>query len=169
MRVAEIFIPCTAAALIIYALFKKVNVYKAFLEGAANSLPQLVSILPALATMLCAIEVMKSSGALMFAVKAIAPVTERIGLKSELVPIILLRPFSGSAALALLKDTLMEYGADSYIGRAASVLVGSTETIFYTTAVYFGAVHVTKTRHALPAAIISGLVGVAVGLLLVRP
>ena len=80
----------------------------------------------------------------------------------------MLRPFSGSASLALLKDTLNTHGADSYIGRAASVLVGSTETVFYTAAVYFGSVGVTKTRQAIPAALISGAVGVAVGLLLIK-
>ncbi len=166
MKIAEIVIPCLTAALIIYALFKKVNVYKAFLNGAAEALPQLVNILPALCTMLCAIEVLKSSGALDHVVAAIAPFTKRIGLESELVPLIILRPFSGSASLALLRETLLKYGADSHIGRAASVLVGSTETVFYTTAVYFGAVGVTKTRHALPAALISGLVGIAAGLAL---
>lgn len=168
MKAAELIIPCLIITLIIYALFKKVNVYKAFSDGVKEALPQLAGILPALAAMLCAIEIMKNSGALEFAVAATAPFSERIGIKSELVPMILLRPFSGSAALALLKDTLIKHGADSYIGRAASVIVGSTETVFYTTAVYFGAVGVTKTRHALPAALISGLVGTAVGLILVR-
>ncbi len=168
MKAADIAAPALVGVLIVYALIKKVNVYKAFVDGAAGAVPQLVAILPYLAAMLGAISLLRESGAIDFMVRLIRPATDRLGISSELVPLIALRPFSGSASLALLKDTLTECGADSRVGRAASVLVGSTETVFYTTAVYFGAVGVTKTRHAIPAALISGAVGVIVGLLLVR-
>lgn len=166
MRAADIAVPGAIAALTIYALCKKVNVYKAFAEGAADALPQLISILPYLAAMLTAIELFRSSGALNYLIMAAEPAARAIGLDTGLIPIILLRPFSGSASLALLKDTLIAYGPDSYTGRAASVIVGSTETVFYTISVYFGAVGVTKTRHAIPAALIAGLAGTAAGILL---
>ncbi len=159
-------IPVLIAVLIVYALIKKVNVYKAFVEGAGEALPGLVSILPYLAAMLTAIELLRGSGALAGLISLISPVTDRIGVASPLVPLIVLRPFSGSASLALLKDILTENGADSLVGRQASVIVGSTETVFYTVSVYFGAVGVTKTRQAIPAALISGLVGTLAGLLL---
>lgn len=168
MRAAELAVPVGIFVLLAYALVKKVNIYKAFVEGAAAALPQLVSILPSLAAMLSAIEMLRSSGALTLAVRLLSPVSEKLGVPAELVPLILLRPFSGSASLAMLKDTLLSCGADGFTGRAASVVVGSTETIFYTTAVYFGAVGVTKTRQSIPAALISGAVGTAVGLALVR-
>lgn len=168
MNGAELAIPILIAALIVYALFKKVNVYKAFVDGAGEALPSLVSILPYLAAMLTSIELLRGSGALGTLIGAIAPAAERIGVPSELAPIIVLRPFSGSASLALLKDVLTQNGADSLVGRRASVLVGSTETVFYTVSVYFGSVGVTKTRHAIPAAVISGVVGIAAGLLLTR-
>lgn len=168
MKAADMAAPVLVGALIVYALFKKVNVYKAFVDGAAGAVPQLIEILPYLAAMLGAIALLRGSGAIDLFVRVISPVTEKLGVSPELVPLIALRPFSGSASLALLKDVLVRNGADSTVGRAASVLVGSTETVFYTTAVYFGAVGVTKTRHAIPAALISGAVGVAVGLLIVK-
>ena len=129
MKASELAIPFLISVLIVFALFKKVNVYKAFVEGVGEALPQLISILPYLAAMLAAIEVFRSSGALSFIVRAIRPAAEAVGLPSELVPLFVLRPFSGSASLALLRDTLTEYGPDSYIGRAASVMVGSTATV----------------------------------------
>ena len=168
MRATELLIPCSIAALLIFALCKKVNIYKAFAEGAAAALPQLVNVLPYLAAMLTALEIFRGSGALSALVRWLSPMGAAVGIPKELIPLIVLRPFSGSASLALLRDTLTEHGADGYIGRAASVLVGSTETVFYTVALYFGSVGVTITRQAVPAALISGAVGVTVGLLLVR-
>ena len=168
MRAADLAIPLLTALLIGFALVKKVNVYKAFIEGASEALPNLLSILPALAAMLAAIEIFRSSGALFWLVKALRPAAESAGVPSELVPLILLRPFSGSASLALLKDVLVSSGPDGYLGRAASVIVGSTETVFYTISVYFGSVGVAKTRHAVPAALIAGLAGTAAGLILTR-
>lgn len=166
MKWTSVAIPLLITALIVYALYKKVNVYKAFIEGVGESVRSLVSLLPCLAAMLTAISVLKGSGALGFFTELIAPAAEKIGVGAPLVPLILLRPFSGSGALAMLGELLTEHGADSPIGREASVIVGSTETVFYTVSVYFGAVGVTKTRHAIPSAVISGLVGTAVGLLL---
>ncbi|MBO4848317.1 MAG: spore maturation protein [Clostridia bacterium] len=168
MRAAEIAIPCGAALLLLYALVKKVNVYKAFVDGAKDALPQLVSILPYLAAMLTAIETVRASGLTDLLVRVLRAPAERAGLEPELIPLIVLRPFSGSGSLALLREILTQHGADSGIGRAASVLVGSTETVFYTVALYFGSVGVTKTRHAIPASLIAGAVGAAVGILLVR-
>lgn len=168
MRAAEVALPCGIAAVFLYALLKKVNVYKAFIDGAKEALPQLAGILPALCAMMTAIEVLRASGLMDAIITAAAPVTGALGIRSELMPIILLRPFSGSAALGLLRDTLETCGADSAAGRTASVIVGSTETVFYTTAVYFGAANVTKTRHAVPAALIAGAVGTIAGILLTR-
>ena len=168
MKAAELIIPIAVFALIVYALIKKVNVYKAFVEGASEALPQLFSILPYLAAMLAAIEIFRGSGALSALVGILEPAAERVGLPSGTAPLVLLRPFSGSASLALLRDTLEQYGPDSPAGRAASVILGSTETVFYSVAVYFGAVGVTKTRHAIPVALISGTVGIIVGAALVN-
>ncbi|MCR5808152.1 MAG: spore maturation protein [Clostridiales bacterium] len=168
MTVSSYVLPTLVFALIVYALVKKVNIYNAFIESAGKALPELLRLIPCLAAMLTALEALKSSGALGAFMGLVSPLAEKLGLAPPLVPLILLRPFSGSSSLALLRDVLTEHGADSPIGRAASVLVGSTETVFYTVTVYFGAVGVTKTRHAVPAALISGAVGAAVGVLLTR-
>lgn len=165
MKAASLIIPILIALLIVYALIKKVNVYKAFIEGAGEALPSLIKILPYLAAMLVSIELLRGSGALEGVINAVSPVSSRLGVEPPLVPLIVLRPFSGSASLAILRDILMEHGPDSPTGRAASIIVGSTETVFYTVSVYFGAVGVTKTRQAIPAAIISGMVGVAAGMI----
>ncbi|MBR0134958.1 MAG: spore maturation protein [Clostridia bacterium] len=166
MKAAELIMPVAVFALIVYALIRRVNVYKAFVEGAAEALPRLLSILPYLAAMLAAIEIFRGSGALDAVVKLVGPALESVGLPAGTAPLILLRPFSGSASLVLLKDILTEHGPDSPAGRTASVILGSTETVFYTVSVYFGSVGVTRTRHSIPAALISGIVGTAAGALL---
>ena len=145
-------IPILVAALLAYALIRRVNPYEAFIRGAADAVPTLL----------------RGCGALDALGNWLSPVFEKIGIPSELTPLILLRPFSGSASLALLGDTLTRYGADSFVGRAASVCVGSTETIFYTLALYCGSVGISKTRHALPAALAGCTAGVVSGILLVR-
>lgn len=163
-----LIIPALIALLLIYALIKHVNPYEAFAQGAAEALPMLGSVLPYLAAMLICISVFRGSGAMDALSALCSPLFNLVGIPSELVPLIVLRPFSGSASLALLQDSLLQYGADTFVGRAASVCVGSTETIFYTLALYFGAVGISKTRHSAPVAILSGLVGVFVSVWLVK-
>lgn len=160
-------IPILVAALLAYALIRRVNPYEAFIRGAADAVPTLLRVLPALAAMLGAITLLRGCGALTLSAIGFRRF-RKIGIPSELTPLILLRPFSGSASLALLGDTLTRYGADSFVGRAASVCVGSTETIFYTLALYCGSVGISKTRHALPAALAGCTAGVVSGILLVR-
>ena len=111
-------IPILVAALLAYALIRRVNPYEAFIRGAADAVPTLLRVLPALAAMLGAITLLRGCGALDALGNWLSPVFEKIGIPSELTPLILLRPFSGSASLALLGDTLTRYGADSFVGRA---------------------------------------------------
>ena len=148
-------IPILVAALLAYALIRRVNPYEAFIRGAADAVPTLLRVLPALAAMLGAITLLRGCGALDALGNWLSPVFEKIGIPSELTPLILLRPFSGSASLALLGDMLTRYGADSFVGRAASAL-------------YCGSVGISKTRHALPAALAGCTAGVVSGILLVR-
>ena len=158
-------VPVLILMLLIYAYYKKTDVYGAFLLGVKETFPMLLQILPPMAAMIAALSVLRASGALSAFIAFTAPVFEAVGLKRELVPLFVLRPFSGSASMALLKDVYDTYGVDSFSGYAASVMLGSTETIFYTIALYFGAVGVTKTRYTLPVAILAGIVGTAAALL----
>ncbi len=158
-------IPALILALLVYAFLKKTDVYGAFITGAKEALPMLLQVLPPMAGMMAALTVLRASGALAVFVNFVAPAFEAVGLKRELVPLFVLRPFSGTASMALLKDVFDTYGVDSFSGYAASVMLGSTETIFYTIALYFGAVGVTKTRYTVPVALIAGVVGTAAALL----
>lgn len=154
-------LPALILLLIVYALCKGVNVYEAFVRGAAGALPLLVHILPYMAAMLAGLTVFRESGALGWLVGHMAPVCKLVGLPEELVPLFALRPFSGGAALALLQDVFTQHGPDGFLGYAASVMLGSTETIFYTLSLYFGAAKITKTRHAVPVSLAAGAAGAA--------
>lgn len=151
--------PLMILLLLGYALYKRVNVYEAFTRGAQEALPLLVQVLPFMAAMMIAMNLFRSSGALSAFIRWIEPLLSKLGIPAELVPLLVLRPFSGSAAIALLQDVFTNYGVDSFAGLAASLMLGSTETIFYTVALYFGSVGVRKTRVTIAVALLSGVVG----------
>ena len=141
------------------ALRKKENTYDLMLSGAADGLKLLLSIVPALVMLLTAVTMLRASGAIEWISGFLAPVFEFFGIPPETAPLVFIRPFSGSGALAVFADIISQYGADSMIGRTAAVMMGSTETTFYTIAVYFGAAKVSKTRYAIPAALCADLTG----------
>lgn len=140
-------------------LRKKENTYDILLHGGAEGLKLLVSILPALVLLLTAVHMLRSSGAAQMLSSLLAPAFRFVGIPPETAMLVLIRPISGSAALAVGADLMREYGPDSLIGRTAAVMLGSTETTFYTISVYFGAVGIKKTRYAIPAALFADLVG----------
>ena len=136
-----------------------VYVYAALVKGAGTGLETLVRIIPALVALMTAVAMLRASGALELLAGVLAPVLELVGLPAELLPLMLVRPVSGSAALGVGAELISAYGPDSFLGRTAAVMLGSTETTFYTVAVYFGAVGVTRTRYAIPAALCADLTG----------
>ena len=140
-------------------LRKKENAYDLLLSGAADGLKLLASILPALIALLTAVTMLRSSGAVEILSDLLAPLFSFLGIPPETAILILVRPLSGSAALAVGADLMARYGADSLIGRTVAVMLGSTETTFYAISVYFGAVGVQKTRYCIPAALFADLVG----------
>ena len=142
-----------------YGLFKKVNVFDAFLEGAMDGLKTSVKILPALVGLIAAITMFRVSGGMEFITRLLAPVTNLLGVPSEVMPLALLRPVSGSGALAVVSDLLKTHGPDSLIGRITSVMMGSTETTFYTLAVYYGSVGIKDIRFTVKAALLADLTG----------
>ena len=145
-----------AAAL---ALGKRENAYDLLLQGGADGLKLLVTILPALVLLLTAVHMLRASGAVALLSRFFAPVFSFFGIPPETAMLVLLRPISGSAALAVGAELMAQYGVDSQIGRTAAVMLGSTETTFYTISVYFGAAGIKKTRYTLPAALFADFVG----------
>lgn len=155
-------------AVVVYGMLKKVKVYECFVEGAKDGLAISLRIFPYLLAMLVAIAVFRESKALDYFITLVRPIVKLIGLPPEVVPLVLVKPLSGSGALGVLSDILMKYGPDSYIGRLSSVIMGTTETIFYTLTIYFGAVGIKKIRHTLWAAIMADFVAVIMAITLTR-
>ncbi len=157
--VGEVLLPVIIGLVIVYGLVRRVPIYDSFVRGAKQGLQVATDILPFLVAMLPAIALMEASGAMAILVRLLGPVLAAMGLPSEVMPMMMLRPLSGSASLAMLERTLAAVGPDSYAGRVASTLMGSSETIFYTAAIYLGAAGVRKSRYALPAALLAWLAG----------
>lgn len=152
-------IPLIIAGVALYAMSRRVDVYSALVQGAGEGIGTLMRIVPSLIALLGAVYMLRASGALEFVAQVLAPVLKLLGIPPETVALMLVRPVSGSAALGVGSELIETYGPDSYIGRVAAVMLGSTETTFYTIAVYFGAVGITKTRYAVPAALCADLAG----------
>ena len=152
-------VPLTICGVALYGAARRVDVYGALAQGAGSGLETLVRIVPALVGLMTAVYMLRASGALELAAGALAPLMERVGLSPELLTLMLVRPISGSAALGVGAELISAYGPDSRLGRTAAVMLGSTETTFYTVAVYFGAVGITRTRYAVPAALCADLTG----------
>lgn len=141
------------------ALRKQENSYGLLLEGAEKGLKVLYSIVPALIFLMTAVSMLRASGAVEILSQLLRPVFSFFGIPPETALLVLIRPISGSAALAVGADLMARYGVDSPVGRTAAVMLGSTETTFYTISVYFGAAGVSKTRYTIPAALIADLTG----------
>lgn len=157
--VTEMLVPVLIAAVAIYGLSRRVNVYSALLKGAEEGLQVTLRILPALVGLMTAVYMLRASGALELSQSLFAPVLQALGIPPETAALLLVRPISGSAALGVGAEIINSYGPDSRIGRTAAVMLGSTETTFYTIAVYFGAAGVSRTRYAIPAALCADAVG----------
>lgn len=152
-------IPLLLAFISVWALREKINVYEALTDGAAEGLRILLRIFPHLLALLTAIAMFRASGGLDILTQWLRPVLEAVGIPSETAALVLLRPFSGSGGLAIGSELITTYGPDSAIGRTAAVMLGCTETTFYTIAVYFGAAGIKKLRHTIPAALVADIAG----------
>ena len=161
-------IPVVVALVAFYAICKKVPVYSVFTEGAKEGFSTAIMIIPYLVAMLCAIGMFRASGAMDFICDLLAPVTNVIGLPSEVLPMAIMRSFSGGGAEGMMADLLAQYGTQSQIGRIASVALGSTETTFYVVAVYFGSVGISNTRHSIAAGLLGDLVSLIAATLIVN-
>lgn len=154
-------IPVIILTVLITGYFKKVKVYEVFVDGAKEGFEIAIKIIPFLVAILVAIGMFRESGALDMLLRAIAPALELVGYPEEVAPMAMLRPLSGGGSLGLMTDLLETHGPDSFIGRLASTLMGSTETTFYIAAVYFGSVAIRRQRHTIAACLIADAVGIA--------
>lgn len=161
------FIPVLIGFILIYGTFKKVPTYESFVEGGKEGIKIAVSLIPFLVGMIVAISVLRASGALDFLMNLIRPALEAIGVPPEIAPLAIIRPISGSAALGMMSDIVATYGPDSFIGRLASTLQGSTDTTFYVLTVYFGAVGIKKMGDALKVGLLADLVGITAAIIVV--
>ena len=161
-------IPVVVAVIPLYAIFKKVPVYSVFTEGAKEGFNTAVMIIPYLVTMLCAIGMFRASGAMDWLVGILDPVTSLIGLPGEVLPMGIMRSFSGGGAEGMMADLLATYGTQSQIGRIASVALGSTETTFYVVAVYFGSIGITNTRQSILAGLLGDLASLIAATIIVN-
>ena len=152
-------VPLLIMAVALWGAVRRVDVYDALVTGAGEGLGVLIKIVPPLVGLLTAVYMLRASGALELAAAALAPLLRVLGIPPETVGLLLVRPVSGSAALGVGAELISTYGPDSTIGRTAAVMLGSTETTFYTIAVYFGAAGITRTRHAVPAALCGDVAG----------
>lgn len=153
MSLSELAVPALLCFVGVYGAARRVDVYAALTKGAEEGLGALLRVLPSLTALLAAVYMLRASGAADCLARLLAPLLDALGIPPETAPLLLVRPISGSGALALGGELIARYGADSYIGRVAAVMLGSSETTFYAVAVYCGAAGVTRTRHTIPAAL----------------
>ena len=153
MSISELIVPALLCAVGVYGAHRRVDVYGALTKGAEEGLTVLLRVLPSLVGLLTAVYMFRASGAMDALGRLLAPLLTALGIPPECAPLLLIRPISGSGALALGSELMERCGVESYAGRVAAVMLGSSETTFYTVAVYYGAAGITKTRYTIPAAL----------------
>lgn len=166
LYISEMMIPFTIFYIVGMGILQKVKVYDEFISGAKDGIKTVFNIMPTLVGLMIGVGVLSSSGFLEFLTKQIGTITMRVGLPSVVVPTIIVRMFSSSAAIGLVLDTFKQYGTDSYVGLLLSIMMSSTETIFYTMSVYFMSAKVSKTRWTLSGALVATLAGVVASVVL---
>jgi spore maturation protein B len=172
MSVAEtislLLLPLFILFVIVYGLFKKTRVYESFIEGAKQGFSVSFKIMPYVVAFVFAVGLFRAAGGFDLLTSLLKPVLNFLSIPSEIIPLAITRPFSGSASLGILASILQENGPDSFAGRVASTIMGSSETVFYTVALYFGSVGISKTRHTIPAAMAAEITGLFAAVLICR-
>ena len=167
MKFSDIIIPLIITIIITTGLFRKVDIFSEFVNGAKENLKTGISIIPTLVAIITAVGMFRASGATDFLTSLILPITNLVGFPAGCFPLAITKSISGSASLAILESILSEYGADSFTGRVASVMMGSSETTFYVLSVYFGETKIKNTRHALPSALIGDITGIIASVIVI--
>lgn len=162
------FVPVLIICILILAIRNKVDAYSEFVEGGKEGITLAFELIPFILGMLVAITILRSSGALDAFITLCTPLFEMIGIPPEVVPLAFIRPISGTASLSMLAQITQDYGADSFIGRVAATMQGSTDTTFYILTVYFGAVNITKIRYAWKVGLLADIVGIIISIVIVQ-
>lgn len=155
MSLAELVVPLVLCFAGVYGTARRIDVYAALTKGAEEGLGVLLRVLPSLVALMTAVYMFRASGAMDCLAQLLTPLLEALGIPRETAPLLLVRPISGTGALAVGSELMECYGVDSYVGRVAAVMLGSSETTFYTAAVYCGAAGITRTRYTIPAALVA--------------
>lgn len=166
LAISKYAVPFTIGFIVIYGMLKRVPIYEAFLEGAKDGFKIVVDLAPTLLGLLLAVSIIRVSGLLLLISSFFTPVAKLFNIPAELFPVAIVRLFSSSAATGMTLDIFRSYGPDSFIGRAVSIMMSSTETVFYTMSVYFMAAGIQKTRWTLAGAMLSSVVGFILSVLL---
>ncbi len=152
-KISDYMIPCIVVLMVFHGAFKGIDIFSEFIAGAKNGFKIVLNIAPSLIALILAINMLKASGALEILCSFVSPVANLLGIPEDVIPLTILSPISGSGSLGMYENILKENGPDSFVGRCASIMMGSTETTFYTMTVYYGSVDIKKTRHTLPSAL----------------
>ncbi|MGN1315953.1 MAG: spore maturation protein [Acutalibacteraceae bacterium] len=152
-KITDFILPGLVVLIIVHGAFKGINVFDEFIQGAKSGLKTVFDIIPSLIALLLCVNMLRSSGGLDVVCSLLSPASDFLGIPREITPLAILSPISGSGALGMYENILKEFGPDSYIGRCASVIMGSTETTFYAITLYYGSINIKKTRHTLPSAL----------------
>lgn len=156
------------AGIPLYAAIKKIKVFDAFVVGAKDGFNIILNIVPYLIAMMVAIGMLRASGFFDIMTRLFGPLLAKLGMPPEILPLALVRPFSGSASTGVMAELIHEHGGDSLIAKMAATMMGSTETTFYVIAVYFGSIGIRKTRHAIPAGLLADLAGIIASVVVCR-
>lgn len=168
LSISDVLFLIFVAGIPLYACCKKINVFDSFITGAKQGFETVISIIPYFTAMLVAIGMLRASGFFDSVSHLLSPLLDKVGMPSQVLPLALVRPFSGSAANAVLVDIIHQNGGNAYVSYLAATIMGSTETTFYVIAVYFGAVNIRFTRHAIPAGLIGDVAGVVASIIVCR-
>lgn len=156
------------AGIPLFAACKKVKVYEVFVDGAKDGFNLSIKIIPYMVGMLVAIGMFRASGGFELIFRWIGPLFEKMGVPSAVIPLAIIRPFSGTASNGILVDIIKNFGGDAHVSHLAATMIGSTETTFYVIAVYFGVASIRRTRHAVPAGLIADFVGIVASIIVCR-
>ena len=166
--ISNLIIPLMVLFIIFYGVKKKVNVYDEFLSGVTESFPMIAKIFPCLLSMMLGINIFLKSGVLNFFIELLKPIFDIIRVPIEVLPMMIMRPISGTSSLAILNNLFSDFGPDSFIGRLGSVIQGSTDTTFYVLTLYFGSVGIKKIRYSLWAGLFADVVGIITSIMVVH-